>query len=108
MRGRVLAAVAGAAARRRREPRRGRSRGLLRAGLAGLYTTMLAGDTEIANPAGWLALVTYRRAIDEHRARLRAPRGACRTATRTRRRARRGRPSATWRASWTIACACAS
>jgi RNA polymerase sigma factor (sigma-70 family) len=40
----------------------------------GLYTTMLeGGQPEIANPEGWLALVTYRRAIDEHRARLRAP-----------------------------------
>ena len=38
----------------------------------GLYTTMLDGATEIDNPEGWLALVTYRRAIDEHRARLRA------------------------------------
>jgi RNA polymerase sigma factor (sigma-70 family) len=34
----------------------------------GLYATMLEGSTEIANPAGWLAVVTYRRAIDEHRA----------------------------------------
>jgi len=39
----------------------------------GLYTTMLDGHTEVANPEGWLALVTYRRAIDEHRSRLRAP-----------------------------------
>ena len=39
----------------------------------GLYTTMLEGATEVANPEGWLALVTYRRAIDEHRSRLRAP-----------------------------------
>ena len=40
----------------------------------GLYTTMLEGDRpEIANPEGWLVLVCYRRAIDEHRARLRAP-----------------------------------
>ena len=38
----------------------------------GLYTTMLDGDqAEIANPEGWLALVTYRRAIDEHRSRMR-------------------------------------
>jgi RNA polymerase sigma factor (sigma-70 family) len=34
----------------------------------GLYTTMLEdGAEEIANPEGWLAVVTYRRAIDEHR-----------------------------------------
>lgn len=38
----------------------------------GLYTTMLDGDqVEVANPEGWLALVTYRRAIDEHRSRVR-------------------------------------
>jgi RNA polymerase sigma factor (sigma-70 family) len=37
----------------------------------GLYTTMLEGDVEVANPEGWLALVTYRRAIDEHRSRVR-------------------------------------
>src|SRR4030088_970918 len=37
----------------------------------GLHTTMLAGDAEVANPEGWLALVTYRRAIDEHRSRVR-------------------------------------
>jgi DNA-directed RNA polymerase specialized sigma24 family protein len=34
----------------------------------GLYAAVLDGQ-EIANPAGWLALVTFRRAIDEHRAR---------------------------------------
>ena len=38
----------------------------------GLYMTMLDdADVEIANPEGWLALVTYRRAIDEHRSRIR-------------------------------------
>jgi DNA-directed RNA polymerase specialized sigma24 family protein len=36
----------------------------------GLYAAMLAGQ-EIANPAGWLMLVTFRRAIEEHRARRR-------------------------------------
>lgn len=45
----------------------------------GLYTAMLeghsAGGAEIANPEGWLALVTYRRAIDEHRSRVRAGTG---------------------------------
>jgi RNA polymerase sigma factor (sigma-70 family) len=34
----------------------------------GLYTAMLEGGTEIASPEGWLTLVTYRRALDEHRA----------------------------------------
>jgi DNA-directed RNA polymerase specialized sigma24 family protein len=36
----------------------------------GLYAATLAGE-EIANPTGWLALVTFRRAIEEHRARRR-------------------------------------
>jgi DNA-directed RNA polymerase specialized sigma24 family protein len=34
----------------------------------GLYTAVLDGH-QIANPAGWLVLVTFRRAIEEHRAR---------------------------------------
>jgi RNA polymerase sigma factor (sigma-70 family) len=34
----------------------------------GLYTALLNGE-EIHNPAGWLVLVTYRRAIDEQRTR---------------------------------------
>jgi DNA-directed RNA polymerase specialized sigma24 family protein len=34
----------------------------------GLYAAVLDGQ-EIVNPAGWLALVTFRRAIEEHRAR---------------------------------------
>ncbi|HEV7163615.1 MAG TPA: sigma-70 family RNA polymerase sigma factor [Solirubrobacteraceae bacterium] len=36
----------------------------------GLYKAVLDGQ-EIANPAGWLVLVTFRRAIEEHRARRR-------------------------------------
>ncbi len=40
----------------------------------GLYTAVLDGK-EIANPTGWLALVTFRRAIEEHRARGRVHRG---------------------------------
>jgi DNA-directed RNA polymerase specialized sigma24 family protein len=36
----------------------------------GLYTAVLDGQ-EIANPTGWLVLVTFRRAIEEHRARTR-------------------------------------
>jgi DNA-directed RNA polymerase specialized sigma24 family protein len=32
----------------------------------GLYAAIAAGE-EIANPAGWLTVVTFRRAIDEHR-----------------------------------------
>ncbi|HEY2141838.1 MAG TPA: sigma-70 family RNA polymerase sigma factor [Solirubrobacteraceae bacterium] len=34
----------------------------------GLYAAVLDGQ-EVANPSGWLAVVTFRRAIDEHRAR---------------------------------------
>jgi RNA polymerase sigma factor (sigma-70 family) len=33
----------------------------------GLYTAIAAGE-EVANPGGWLTVVTFRRAIDEHRA----------------------------------------
>lgn len=36
----------------------------------GLYAAMLAGEG-IANPNGWLVLVTFRRAIEEHRSRHR-------------------------------------
>jgi RNA polymerase sigma factor (sigma-70 family) len=39
----------------------------------GLYTAVLDGQ-EIANPGGWLATVTFRRAIDEHRTRERVQR----------------------------------
>src|SRR5271169_4520437 len=39
----------------------------------GLYAAVLEGR-EISNPTGWLVLATYRRAIDEQRARLRAER----------------------------------
>jgi DNA-directed RNA polymerase specialized sigma24 family protein len=40
----------------------------------GLYAAVLEGE-EIANPTGWLVLVTFRRAVDEQRARGRAHRG---------------------------------
>jgi RNA polymerase sigma factor (sigma-70 family) len=40
----------------------------------GLYMATLDGQ-EIANPAGWLVVVTYRRAIEEHRGSLRVHRG---------------------------------
>jgi DNA-directed RNA polymerase specialized sigma24 family protein len=39
----------------------------------GLYAALLAGQ-EISNPPGWLVVVTFRRAIEEHRARMCAPR----------------------------------
>jgi DNA-directed RNA polymerase specialized sigma24 family protein len=38
----------------------------------GLYAVMLEGQ-QISNPAGWLALVTFRRAFEEQRVRGRAP-----------------------------------
>ncbi|HEX5307705.1 MAG TPA: sigma-70 family RNA polymerase sigma factor [Solirubrobacteraceae bacterium] len=41
----------------------------------GLYTQMLAGET-IESPEGWLVLVSFRRAIDEARARSRVRPGA--------------------------------
>jgi hypothetical protein len=41
----------------------------------GLYAALLEGQ-EISNPTGWLVLATYRRAIDEQRARVRAERVA--------------------------------
>jgi RNA polymerase sigma factor (sigma-70 family) len=37
----------------------------------GLYATMLSGE-QVENPSAWLVLVTFRRAIDEHRAAGRA------------------------------------
>jgi DNA-directed RNA polymerase specialized sigma24 family protein len=40
----------------------------------GLYTAVLDGH-QIANPAGWLVLVTFRRAIEEHRSRRRVVSG---------------------------------
>lgn len=40
----------------------------------GLYAAVLDGQ-DIANPTGWLVLVTFRRAVDEHRARVRAGHG---------------------------------
>jgi RNA polymerase sigma factor (sigma-70 family) len=41
----------------------------------GLYVAVLNGE-QIASPESWLALVTYRRALDEHRARIRIARPA--------------------------------
>jgi DNA-directed RNA polymerase specialized sigma24 family protein len=41
----------------------------------GLYASVLEG-AEIASPEAWLTLVTYRRALDEHRARVRVKRVA--------------------------------
>jgi RNA polymerase sigma factor (sigma-70 family) len=40
----------------------------------GLYAAVMEGQ-EIANPGGWLVLVTFRRAIEEHRARARVDGG---------------------------------
>src|SRR5450631_4073118 len=75
MRGRVLAAVRG----RLRTSGVSLDSGDLEACYAqawqGLYTALLDGK-EIENPAGWLVLVTFRRAIEDHRARVRAHRVA--------------------------------
>ena len=38
----------------------------------GLYAALVAGR-EVANPVGWPTVVTFRRAIDEHRSRTRGP-----------------------------------
>jgi DNA-directed RNA polymerase specialized sigma24 family protein len=37
----------------------------------GLYATVLAGE-QVENPSAWLVLVTFRRAIDEHRSATRS------------------------------------
>jgi len=74
LRGRVLATVAG----RLRASGVRLDAGDLEACYAmawqGLYTAVVEGQ-EIANPTGWLVLVTFRRAIEEHRARARVVRG---------------------------------
>ena len=71
LRGRVLATVKG----RLRASGVSLDQGDLEACYAtawqGLYAAVLDGQ-EIANPTGWLVLVTFRRAIEEHRARTRA------------------------------------
>jgi RNA polymerase sigma factor (sigma-70 family) len=71
LRGRVLSSVAG----RLRASGVSLDQGDLEACYAtawqGLYAAVLDGQ-EIANPTGWLVLVTFRRAIEEHRARTRA------------------------------------
>ncbi len=73
MRGRVIAAVRG----RLRTSGVSLDDGDLEACYAqawqGLYAALIEGQ-EIANPAGWLVLVTHRRAIEEHRSRLRVER----------------------------------
>ena len=75
MRGRVIAAVRG----RLRTSGVSLDDGDLEACYAqawqGLYAALLEGQ-DIANPAGWLVLVTYRRAIEEHRSRLRVERAS--------------------------------
>jgi RNA polymerase sigma factor (sigma-70 family) len=38
----------------------------------GLYATVLEGDVVVENPAAWLVVVTFRRAVDEHRSASRA------------------------------------
>jgi len=59
----------------------------------GLYAVLLDGQ-QIDNPAGWLMLVTYRRAIDEHRSRVSALRNQAEHADRPSADRRRGSPEA--------------
>ncbi len=62
----------------------------------GLYARVLDGE-QIENPAGWLVRVTFRRAVDEHRA-ARATRMTGREEVRT---LHTPTPSPIWPASWT-------
>lgn len=72
LRGQVLAIVSGRLRAAGVELDRGDLEACYAVAWQGLYTAVLAGES-IANLGAWLALVTYRRAIDEHRSRSRAP-----------------------------------
>ncbi len=63
----VLGSVRGAAACQRGAARAGRPGSLLRGGLAGPLRRDRWRASEIANPRGGSTVVTFRRAIDEHR-----------------------------------------
>ena len=75
MRGRVLAAVRGRLGATGVSLDSGDLEACYAQAWQGLYTALLDGQ-EIENPAGWLVLVTFRRAIEDHRARLRAHRAS--------------------------------
>ncbi|MHB8491414.1 MAG: sigma-70 family RNA polymerase sigma factor [Solirubrobacteraceae bacterium] len=66
LRSRVLAAVRRRLAASGAAPEAVDLEGCYAQAWQGLYTAMLDGE-EIANPAGWLVVVTLRRAIEEHR-----------------------------------------
>jgi DNA-directed RNA polymerase specialized sigma24 family protein len=71
LRGRVLASVRGRLRASGVSLDGGDLEACYAAAWQGLYAAVLEGQT-IANPSGWLVLVTYRRALDDHRARTRA------------------------------------
>jgi DNA-directed RNA polymerase specialized sigma24 family protein len=71
LRGRVLATVRGRLRASGVSLDRGDLEGCYAVAWQGLYAAVLEGQ-EIANPTGWLVLVTFRRAIEEQRARTRA------------------------------------
>jgi DNA-directed RNA polymerase specialized sigma24 family protein len=74
LRGRVLASVRGRLGASAASLDQGDLEACYAAAWQGLYAAVLDGQ-EIANPTGWLVLVTYRRAIEELRASGRAHRG---------------------------------
>jgi RNA polymerase sigma factor (sigma-70 family) len=74
LRERVLASVRGRLGASGMSLDRGDLEACYAAAWQGLYTATLEGQ-EIANPAGWLVLVTFRRAVDELRAHGRSHRG---------------------------------
>jgi RNA polymerase sigma factor (sigma-70 family) len=71
LRGRVLASVRGRLRASGVKLDGGDLEACYAAAWQGLYAAVLEGQA-IANPSGWLVLVTYRRALDDHRARTRA------------------------------------
>lgn len=75
LRGRVLASVRGRLQASGASLDQGDLEACYAQAWQGLYAAMLEGQ-EIANPAGWLVLVTFRRAIEELRAQGRAHPGA--------------------------------
>jgi RNA polymerase sigma factor (sigma-70 family) len=71
LRGSVLASVRGRLRARGVSLDRGDLEACYAQAWQGLYLAVVEGQ-EIASPAGWLVMVTHRRAIDEHRGRARA------------------------------------
>ncbi len=79
LRGRVLASVKGKLGASGARLDQGDLEACYAQAWQGLYAAVLEGQ-EIANPAGWLVLVTFRRAIEELRAQGRAHRDGIRSA----------------------------